>query len=200
MWFSSHEHTAAVEQLKQTLSCQPALKFFDPAKSVKLQVDTSKSGLGACLLQDGHPVAYASMSLSSAEVNYAQIEKDLVAVVFGCEKFHCYVYGKPIDVDSDHKPLVSIFTKPLAQVSSRLQRLLLRLQRYDVTINYLPGRYMYVAGALSRAFLPKGPVHDKMNDDETKMIHSLVENLPMTTEKLLEMRSATAEAGPSLER
>jgi hypothetical protein len=69
-----------------------------------LQVDASKGGLGACLLQDGHPVAYASRSLSSAEENYAQIEKELTAVVFGCEKFHCYVYGKPIDIDSDHKP------------------------------------------------------------------------------------------------
>ena len=124
---------------------------------------------------------------------YAQIEKELVAVVFGCEKFHCYVYGNPIDVDSDHKPLVSISTNPLAQASPRLQRLLLRLQRYDVTINYLPGKYMYVADALSRAFLTEGPVHDEMNDDVTKMIHSLVENLPMTAEKLLEMKSATAE-------
>ena len=193
VWFWSHEHTAAVEQLKQILSCQPVLKFFDPAKPVKLQVDASKSGLGACLLLDGHPVAYASRSLSSAEVNYAQIEKELVAVVFGCEKFHCYVYGNPIDVDSDHKPLVSISKKPLAQASPRLQRLLLRLQRYDATINYLPGKYMYVADALSRAFLPEGPVHDEMNDDVTKMIHSLVENLPMTAEKLLEMKSATAE-------
>ena len=52
---------------------------------------------------------------------------------------------------------------------------------------------MYVADALSRAFLPEGPVHDEMNDDVTKMIHSLVENLPMAAEKLLEMKSATAE-------
>ena len=52
---------------------------------------------------------------------------------------------------------------------------------------------MYVADALSRAFLPEGPVHDEMNDDVTKMIHSLVENLPMTAEKLLEMKSTTAE-------
>ena len=148
MWFWSHEHTAAVEQLKQILSCQPVLKFFDPAKPVKLQVAASKSGLEACLLEDGHPVAYAPRSLSSAEVNYAQIEKELVTVVFGCEKFHCYVYGNPIDVDSDHKPLVSISTKPLAQASPRLQRLLLLLQRYDVTINYLPSKYIYVADAL----------------------------------------------------
>ena len=52
---------------------------------------------------------------------------------------------------------------------------------------------MYVAHALSQAFLPEGPVHDEMNDDVTKMIHSLVDNLPMTTEKLLEMKSAAAE-------
>ena len=102
-----------IEQLKLILSRQPVLKFFDPAKSVKLQVDVSKSGLGACLLHDGHPISYASRSWSSAEVNYAQIEKGLVAVVFGFEKFYCYVYGNPIDVDSDHKPLVSISTKTL---------------------------------------------------------------------------------------
>ena len=193
VWDWSHEHTGAVEQLKQILSSQPVLKFFDSAKPVKLQVDASKGGLGACLLQDGHPVAYASRSLSSAEENYAQIEKELTAVVFGCEKFHCYVYGKPIDIDSDHKPLVSISRKPLVQASPRLQRLLLRLQKYDVTINYLPGKYMYVADALSRAFLPDGPVPDEMNDDVTKMIHSLVENLPMTVEKLVELKSATVE-------
>ena len=52
---------------------------------------------------------------------------------------------------------------------------------------------MYVADALSRAFFPDGPVHDEMNDDVTKMIHSLVENLPMTPEQLAEMKSATAE-------
>ena len=74
----------------------------------------------------------------------------------------------------------------MAQVSPRPQRLLLRLQRYDVTINNLP------ADALSRAFLPEGPVHDEMND-VTKMIYSLVDNLPMTTEKLLERKSAKAE-------
>ena len=158
-----------------------------------LQVDVSKGGLGACLLQDGHPVAYASRSLSSAEENYAQIEKELTAVVFGCEKFHCHVYGKLIDIDSDHKPLVSISRKPLVQASPRLQRLLFRLEKYDVTINYFPGKYMYVTDALSRAFLPDGPVPDQMNDDVAKMIHNLVENLPMRVEKLEELKSATVE-------
>jgi hypothetical protein len=161
VWDGSYEHTGAVEQLKQILSSQPVLNFFDSAKPVKLQVDASKGGLAAFLPQNGHPVAYASRSLSSAEESNTQIEKELTAVVFGCEKFHCYVYGKPIDIDSDHKPLVSISRKPLVQASPRLQRLLLRLQKYDVTINYLPDKYVYVADALSRAFRPDGPVPDE---------------------------------------
>ena len=101
------EHTSAVQELKQILSSKPVLKFFDSSKPVKLQVDASKSGLGACLMQDGHPVAYASGSLASAEENYAQIE-ELLTAVFGCQRFHCYVYGRLAQVDSDHKPLETI--------------------------------------------------------------------------------------------
>ena len=60
-------------------------------------MDASKSGLGACILQDGHPIAYASRSLIQAEEHYAQIEKELLAVVFGSERFNHYVYGRPVD-------------------------------------------------------------------------------------------------------
>ena len=95
------------------LSSQPILKFFDPTKPVNLQVDASKSGLGACVLQDRHPIAYASRSLTQAEENYSQIEKELFAVVFVCERFNHYAYGRPVDVYSDHKPLVPITKKPL---------------------------------------------------------------------------------------
>ena len=66
VWTRSHEHTQSVEHLKQILSRQPVLKFFDPSKPVKLQVEASKSGLGACVLQDRHPIAYASRSLAQA--------------------------------------------------------------------------------------------------------------------------------------
>ena len=83
MWIWSYEHTQAVERLKQILSSQPVLKFYDPTKPVKLQVDASKSGLGACVLQDGHPIAYASCSPTQVEEHYAQIEKELLPAVFG---------------------------------------------------------------------------------------------------------------------
>ena len=81
------------------------LKLFDVHKEVVIETDASKDGLGACLLQEGDPLAYASRSLTASEQNYVQIEKELMAIVFACEKFHQYVYGQPVKVVTDHKPL-----------------------------------------------------------------------------------------------
>ena len=105
------------------------LAYFDPDKDLRLQVDASKYGLGAVLLQDGKPIAYASKSLSETEINYAQIEKELFAIVFGCKRFHQYLYGRQFVVESDHKPLESIIKKPLAAAPPRLQRMILQLQK-----------------------------------------------------------------------
>ena len=70
-----------------------------------LQCDASQFGLGAALLQNGQPVAYASRAMSNAETCYAQIEKELLVIVFGCERFESYMYGRDvIRVESDHKP------------------------------------------------------------------------------------------------
>ena len=68
-------------------------------------------------MQQGKPITYASCTLSSSEINYAQIEKELLAIVFACSKFHYYIYGFATKVQSVHKPLETIFKKPLHQVS-----------------------------------------------------------------------------------
>lgn len=85
-------------------------------------------------------------------MNYAQIEKKLLAIVFGVERFHQYTYGRQVVVDSDHKPLETIFRKPLASAPGRLQKMFLRLQRYDIDIQYKKGSEMYLADTLSRNF------------------------------------------------
>lgn len=74
----------------------------------------------------------------------------MLAVVYACERFHSYVYGKCFTVESDHKPLEMIKLKSLGAAPPRLQRFLLRLQNYDVTIRYKPGKDMLLADALSR--------------------------------------------------
>ena len=75
----------------------------------------------------------------------------------------------------------------------RLQRLLLRLQQYEVNITYVPAKYMYVADTLSRAFLDEQPKDVDLNNDMEVIVKSLITNLPMTQEKLAQMKSAIAQ-------
>jgi len=81
----------ADQQLKQAVTDTSVLRYYNLEEEVTLQCDASKSGLGAALLQNGQPVAYASRALTSAETRYAQIEKELLAIVFACEKFESYI-------------------------------------------------------------------------------------------------------------
>ncbi|CAB3998096.1 Retrovirus-related Pol poly from transposon [Paramuricea clavata] len=91
-----------------------------------LQCNASMNGLGACLLQNNQPVAYASRSLTPTEMQYAQIEKEMLVIVFGMERFESYLYGRNVKVESDHKPLESILKKSLlkhTEADSHLQAL-----------------------------------------------------------------------------
>jgi len=195
-WSWNERHTAAFEQLKNALTRAPTLTFYDVTKPVTIQCDASQAGLGACLLQQGKPIAYASRSMSKAEQNYAQIEKEMLSIVFAVRKFHQYIYGKEfVVIENDHKPLEMIMKKTMDKVPPRLQRMLLCLQPYDLIVNYVPGKFMYVADTLSRAYLSDSDLPDNFVDSEhdfTYVVHSVIENLPVTTSKLDEIRDATA--------
>ncbi|CAC5379297.1 unnamed protein product [Mytilus coruscus] len=111
-------------------------------------------------------IAYVSRALTKTEQNYAQIEKELLAVVFGMEKFHQYTYGRKVYVESDHKPLESLYKKPLYHAPKRLQRMFLRLQRYDIELKYKQDKYMYIADTLSRAYLRNTDGNESKTQDE----------------------------------
>ena len=96
-------------------------------------------------------VAYASRAMTTTEQRYAQIEKELLAICYACERFRQYILGNSTIVESDHKPLEIIFKKQIHLASLRLQRMLLRLQPYDLNVQYIQGSEMYVEDALSRA-------------------------------------------------
>ncbi|XP_064597501.1 uncharacterized protein K02A2.6-like [Liolophura sinensis] len=147
-------HGKCLQEVKDILSSPPVLRYFEDKAETVLQCDASQDGLGACLMQNGQPVAYASRSFSSAEKNYAQIEREMLAIVFGMERFEQYVYGRKVRIESDHKPLESIVRKSLHSAQKRLQRMLLRLQKFDYEVTYKKGTQMYLADALSRAYLP----------------------------------------------
>ena len=146
----SDEHQEASEAIKEAVSADIAHNYFDPQKPITLQVDTSMAGLGAVLFQGDRPVAFASRALTYTESRYANIEREMLAVVFGCERFHNFLFGQDFIVESDHKTLESIHLKHLSSAPARLRRMLLRLQPYTMVIKYKPGREVAVADALSR--------------------------------------------------
>ena len=139
--------------MKHDLSSTPTLAYYDVTKPVTLTCDASKQGLGAACLQNGQPIAFASRVLAPNEQKWAQIEKELLAIVFACKKFNDYIYGKEVIIESDHKPLETIFKKQLEKAPARLQNMLLKLQKYNLKVVYKKGKEMYIADALSRAYL-----------------------------------------------
>ena len=80
-WNEQQEHSS--KTLKQLTIEAPVLKYFDPTEVIRISVDASSKGMGAVLLQDDQPVAYASKALTKSQQNYAQIEKEMLAIMFG---------------------------------------------------------------------------------------------------------------------
>ncbi len=150
-WNWSTTQRSAFSEIKNMLTTAPVLAYYDPSKKLVIENDACEYGLGTALLQDGKPIAYASRSLSEAERRYAQIEKEMLAVTFGLERFHHYTFGRNVNVITDHKPLIAITSKPLSSAPKRLQNLLLRAQQYDFKLEWKPGKDIPLADTLSRA-------------------------------------------------
>lgn len=148
-WEWNHEHKKAWRDLKTQLTLGPVLRFYDPAKLIKISSDASQNGLGAVLLQkheDWQPIAYASRSMMDTETRHSKIEKELLSITYACERFHQFVSGQEIRVETDDCPL-------------RIQRMMIRLQQYSLTVLYTPGKLLYTADTLSRAVDSKEPVN-----------------------------------------
>lgn len=92
-WHWGEEQENALEKVRHLLTSSPVLAYYDQHKPLVIQCDASQSGLGAALLQDDKPISYASRALTPTETRYAQIEKEMLAVVFARTKFHQYTFG-----------------------------------------------------------------------------------------------------------
>ena len=86
-------YNTAFEQIKEAIVSDTTLRYFDPSLPMTIQVDVSQVGLGTALLQNGKPIAFASKALTKTECQYVNIEREMLAAVFGVERFHTYVYG-----------------------------------------------------------------------------------------------------------
>lgn len=172
-WHWNANHDSEFQNLKKMISQAPVLTFYDPHKEITLSVDASSQSLGAVILHGNNPIAYSSKSLNDSQKRYSQIEKELLAIVYGCAKFDRYLYGQKVIVHTDHKPLVSIFNKSLADIPQRLQRMMLKLQSYDLKLVHVPGKHMYIADTLSRASIKD----NNLSDETDSILNSLDENV-----------------------
>lgn len=187
-WHWTEEHDRAFTELKELVTKAPVLRYFDVKKPVKISVDASSTGVGGVLLQNDQPIAYTSKAFNSSQQRYAQIEKELAAIVFGCEKFHQYIFGTECEIETDHKPLEYIFRKPLAAAPLRLQKMILKLQKYCLKVTYKKGKDLYVADALSRNHLT---VCDDIVESEEEISISMVKLLQVSKSRQEEMKIET---------
>ena len=105
-WNWTEDHRKCFQQLKEVITKAPVLKYYDQNQGqITLQVDASKDGLGGSIMQNGQPIAYGSRSLTKTEQNYAQIEKEMLGIVYGATKFHSYI----LEIESDHRALEILF-------------------------------------------------------------------------------------------
>ena len=198
-WCWTTECQEAFNKIKEVLTSDLFLIHFDPKLDLIVACDASSYGIGACILHkmpDGtnKPIAYASRTLLPSEKNYSQIEKEALGIIFAVTKFHRYLHGRHFLLQTDHKPLLTIFgsKKGLStHTANRLQRWGTILLNYDFKMEFLPSQKISHADGLSR-LIPKmrEPLEDtviaslRTERDINNVLCNTVRELPVTLEEI----------------
>ena len=198
-WVWEQDQEKSFQALKKILTSAPVLCYFDPSKPTKVSADASSYGLGGVLLQRHHnvwkPVAFCSRLLSESERNWAQIEKECLAATWSCERFKQFLIGVTFKLETDHKPLIPLLnSKELHLAPVRCQRMLMKLSRFSFEAEYVPGKFMVVADALSRA--PMGRYENKEDGIEEEVegfVGGVVGSLPVTDYQLHRIKEEQAK-------
>ena len=164
VWTMVHQH--AFDQIKLRVSNDVELQFYDANKPLYIELNTSKKGIGAVMLQGDsivpntaksdeilmnlRPILYASKTLLSTKSNCSNIECELLGLLFAVTHFKHFTYGRLVYIINDHKPLVLLFRKSLVDSSPRLTRVLIQLLDYTLDVRYQPGAQMHLSDAISR--------------------------------------------------
>ena len=205
-WKWTSVEQEAYDAIKKELTSKKVLKYYNVNKPLLLSVDASNKGLGAAIIQDSGVVAYASRALTVTEQRYAQIEKEMLAVVFGCTRFHNLLYGKDdVTIESDHKPLETLLRKPMSASPMRIQRMRLKLQPYSFKLIHVSGKSIGLADCLSR--LPQDKDNQDATMDEELMIckadtvafrwHDVIEDATKKDENLQMLRRTIFNGWPA---
>jgi len=197
-WSWSSQQIEAFQRSKELLTSETLLVHYDPTKELVLCFDASQYGLGAVLSQVydklEKPVAYSSRSLSAAERNYSQLEKEGLAIVYGIKKFHNYLFGRKFTLCTNHKPLQSLLNESKAVptiASACIQRWALTLSMYEYTLKFKSGTTNSNTDALSRLPLPEAPTETPLPSELVLMEHLSLGPLTATQIKTMTCKDPT---------
>ena len=176
-WEWGIDQKVTFTKLKSLITSNSVLAHYNISLETSLIVDASPSGLGAILLQtqiDGtqKPVSFASRTLTKQERKYSQTEREALAVVWGCERFHMYLYGCPFTILTDHQPLTILYNSS-GKPSPRILRWGLRLQSYNYEIKHIPGK-INPADYLSICPVPLDPKTSNKVEQLEQYVNSII--------------------------
>ena len=182
----------AFSKTKEEISKNVTLPYFNPKSETTLQTDASKKGLGAVILQNSKPVMFASRALTGAEKNYQNLERECLAMIWGMEKFHYFLYGKQFTLKTDQKPLVSIYKKHMVEISPRIQRLVVRSFPYQpFDVQYRRGKEIPLADALNR--VTPTPVEEDGIQLPIVAVNLITSNIPVSSSEIDLIHGETAK-------
>ena len=161
-WKWTSKRKKAFRRIKRKITEDTVLAHYDPTQQIYLAVDASPVGLGAVIShgkgKNERPIAFASRTLTDAEKNYSQIDREALAIIYGIKKFHYYLYGRKFVLFSDNQPLCHILgsRKGLPSLAAaRILRWAIELAGYTYEVQHRPGHKNGCADALSRLPLRK---------------------------------------------
>ena len=188
-WKWGREEQKAFEELRNALSEEATLGYYETGLPTKLAVDAGPHGLGLILFQrkldNWRPVTCASKSLTPTEQRYSQLEREALAIRWGCERCYVYLIGSKFIIETDHQPLLGMF-KPRSRPPLRIERWLLYLQQFDYELRYRPGKDN-PADYLSRHTLQETRKDQKVCKAREEFISSIIQDTvpkAMTVEQI----------------
>lgn len=143
--------------MKTEICSDRVLVHFNSKLPIILSTDACNTAIAGILSHKydnntKRPIAYVSRALNNAEKNYSTIEKEALAIIFSVVKLKQYLLGMFFTLETDHRPLITIFGEnkgiPL-MAAARMQRWAFLLSGFDYTIQYIKGS-LNTADSLSR--------------------------------------------------
>ena len=172
------EEDAAFQKLKDSITCDDTMSYFDPRKPIIVRTEASfHEGLSAGLFQRTskglQPVHFISRSMTNAEKSYSQTEKDALAVKWAKSRFGMYLLGAPrFKIITSHKPLIPMFNKSCTKLPPRIEKWIMEMQDVDYELAYEPGK----DEADPMDYLSRHPLPDTERDNTETIIKALVTN------------------------